>query len=90
MEYYHNKIFMIEYTLIKHIILDLFDVNLYKINNYTGSVVDNTIIDNAIVALNNQESAIELAQLAASFDGVSRIEIFDKSNNLILEVGPAT
>lgn len=74
------------YTLIMNIELSSFNVSIYKSNDYTGNVVDATTIQNNITSLNNQETAIELAQLISSFDGVSIIKVFNKSNNLVLEI----
>lgn len=74
------------YVLITSINLNLFNIDLYKSDDYTGNVIDNETINSYLQELNNQESAIELAQSVSVFPGVSKINIFDKSGNLLLEV----
>ena len=74
------------YTLITNIVLNLFDVSIYKFDDYEGSIVDETTINNNLTTLNNQETAIEIAQLLSEFDGISKINIFDKSENLLLSI----
>lgn len=74
------------YILITDINLNLFNVSIYKSEDYDGDTVDVATINSEIPELNNQESAIELAQKLAEYSGVSKINIFDKSNNLLLEI----
>lgn len=74
------------YILITNINLNLFNVSIYKFDDYEGSVVDETTINNNLNTLNNQETAIEVAQLLSEFDGISKIDIFDKSGNLLLSI----
>lgn len=74
------------YVLIFNIDLNLFTISIYRADNYSGNIVDQSTIDNNLVELNNQETAIEVAQLVSQFNGVSKIEIFDKSNNLLLGI----
>lgn len=77
-----------QYILISNINLNLFNINIYRLNNYSGEIINNETINEKIEELNAQELAIEVAQIVSEFVGVSRIDIFDKSNNLLLEVAP--
>ncbi len=74
------------YILINNIDLNLFNASIYKFDDYIGEVVDQTTINNNLVELNNQETAIEVAQLLSEFNGVSKIDIFNKSNNLLFSL----
>jgi hypothetical protein len=74
------------YILIKNINLNLFNASIYKFDDYVGEVVDETTINNNLIELNNQETAIEVAQLLSEFSGVSKIDIFNKSNNLLFSL----
>lgn len=73
-------------VLISEIILDNFNAKIYKQENYNGSVVDENHISNQFNILNNQETAVELAQTLMNFDGVIQVDIFNKSNNLIFTI----
>lgn len=77
---------MNNFILLKNIILDNFNINLYTFENYNGAIVSDETIQNNIASLNNQETAIEVAQLISSFDGVKKISIYDQNNTLLLEV----
>lgn len=74
------------YILINTISLNLFNISIYKTEDYSGEVVDQSTIDNSLVELNNQETAIEVAQIVSQFNGVYKIEIFNKATNLLLEI----
>lgn len=76
------------FILITELNLDLFNISIYKNSDYTGEVVSAETINSNLLIMNSQETAIELAQLVTAFSGVSKIDIFDKSNNLIFSVGP--
>jgi|688.fasta_scaffold194914_2 NADH:ubiquinone oxidoreductase subunit K len=77
---------MNNFVLIKNIILNNFNINLYTFSDYSGATVSEETIANNMISLNNQETAIELAQVVSSFEGVKKIEIYDKDNHLLLEV----
>lgn len=77
-----------QYILISSINLNLFDINIYRFDNYSGEIINNETINEKMEELNTQELAIEVAQIVSEFAGVSRVDIFDKSNNLLLEVAP--
>lgn len=77
-----------QYILISSINLNLFDINIYRLDNYSGEIINNETINEKMEELNTQELAIEVAQIVSEFAGVSRVDIFDKSNNLLLEVAP--
>lgn len=77
---------MSTFILISNINLNTFNALIYKFEDYNGEVVTEENITNIIPNLNNQETAIEVAELLFNLAGVSRIEILDKSNVLILEV----
>lgn len=76
------------FTLILSVNLTRFDANLYKDSEYSGPVVNHNTIDTNSIQLNNQETAVELAQMLYNFDGVAKIEILDKSGNTLFIVGP--
>lgn len=73
-------------VLISEIILNNFNAKIYKEENYDGAVVDENHISNQFNILNNQETAVELAQTLINFDGVIQADIFNKSNNLIFTI----
>jgi hypothetical protein len=73
-------------NLIATISLDSFNSKLYKKADYNGSVVDINYINNQLAILNNQETAVELAQILISFEGVAQVDIFDKIDNLIFRI----
>ena len=73
-------------NLISRIVLNHFNADIYKQEDYSGSVVDENYINSQFNILNNQETAVELAQILANFDGVIQTDIFDKSNNLIFTI----
>lgn len=77
---------MNNFTLIQHITLNNFNANIYTLENYTNNIVSSETINSNINTLNNQETAMELAQILSSFDGVKKISVYDKDNNLLLEV----
>ena len=77
---------MNNFSLITNIVLNNFNVSIYTFENYGDSVVSNGTIEDNMNTLNNQETAIELAQVLSSFDGVKKISIYDKSDTLLLEV----
>lgn len=77
---------MNNFSLITNVSLINFNINLYTFDNYDGPVVSQDTIDNNMTILNNQETAIELAQVLSSFDGVKKISIYDKNDTLLLEV----
>lgn len=77
---------MNNFSLIANIILNNFNVNIYTFENYQNLIVSQEAIDSYMTTLNNQETAIELAQVLSSLDGVKKISIFDKNNVLLLEV----
>lgn len=72
--------------LISTIVLNHFNANIYKEENYSGTVVDTNYINTQLNILNNQETAIELAQILTNFDGVVQSDIFDKNNNLVFRI----
>lgn len=74
------------YVLITNISLNQFNVSIYKYDDYVGDIVDSETINNNLASLNAQETAIELAQTISEFAGVSKIKIFDKSDNLLLDI----
>lgn len=77
---------MNNFSLITNISLNNFNVNIYTFENYGDSVVSQGTIEDNMTILNNQETAIELAQVLSSFDGVKKISVFDKNDTLLLEV----
>jgi hypothetical protein len=78
---------MNDFSLIQNIVFNNFVVDLYTFTDYSGSIVSNETIQEYIVSLNNQETAIELAQLLSSFDGVKKISIYNPAKTeLLLEV----
>lgn len=74
------------YVLITNISLNNFNVSIYKYDDYIGEIIDNETINSNETLLNNQETAIELAQSISQFAGVSKIKIYDKTNNLLLDI----
>lgn len=77
---------MLNFILIQNITLDRFNCSLYTYENYNGSIISNEQISNYMNSINNQETAIELAQILSSFDGVKKIQIRDKNDTILLEV----
>jgi hypothetical protein len=73
-------------NLIATITLDNFNSKLYKKVDYNGSVVDTNYINNQLAILNNQETAVELAQILIGFEGVAQADIYDKNDNLIFKI----
>lgn len=74
------------YVLITNFSLNNFNISIYRYDDYVGEIIDNETINNNLSLLNNQETAIELAQSISQFAGVSKIKIYDKSNNLLLDI----
>lgn len=77
---------MLNFILIQNITLDRFNCSLYTYENYNGNIISNEQISNYMNTINNQETAIELAQILSSFDGVKKIQIRDKNDTILLEV----
>lgn len=72
------------FELITQINLDRFIVKLYKLNT-ESSVVDLTTINSLTSNLNNQEYPKDILSIVESLQGITKVEIFDLNNQLLID-----
>jgi hypothetical protein len=74
------------FTLISEIVLNNYIAKIYRFDT-TTSYVDQSTIDAATPNLNAQQYPSEIVELLQVLSGVSKIEIYNKSNGLLISSG---
>lgn len=72
------------FELITQINLDRFIVKLYKLNTAT-SVVSVETINSLTSTFNNQQYPKDILNIIESLEGVTKVEIFDLNNELLID-----
>lgn len=76
----------VNFTLISEITLNYYIAKIYRFDT-TTIYVDQTTIDDITPNLNAQQYASEIVELLQVLPGVSKIEIYNKSNGLLISSG---
>lgn len=74
------------FTLISEIILNNYIAKIYRFDT-TDAYVDQETVNGLVSNLNSQQYASEIVELLQVLPGVSKIEIYDKSNGLLISSG---
>jgi hypothetical protein len=78
---------MNELSLIQTISLDKYIVKIYSINTATANDIAEANMSYMQNDLNSQEYPKEIVDLLEKFDEFTRIEVYDKDNNLLISSG---
>lgn len=78
---------MNELSLIETILLDKYIVKIYSINTAVATDVTSGNLESMHNDLNSQNYPKEVVDLLEKFDEFTKIEVYDKDNNLLVSSG---